>query len=303
MKALRNIILLTGITALSGCSAFNSFSDVDALNEVQATGNPFTQALTGEYRIFANNELESMIDYPDALHFARKGLAAATGEMVMPEPISDWNLRKSDIQQLSVARGRLIIAYDYGAREMAPAQSAKAQAAFDCWIEQQEENWDDGDAAACKSQFMETINSLENIVQAAPPSPEPTLEPETRPSPVIDASKPMVPENAVYLLFFNWNSSEISSGAEKVLQAVAEEVAKNPPSKINLLGHTDTSGSNAYNDKLALKRANNVRDALIFKGVDPNILAVNSFGENQLLVSTADNTREPANRRVNISFE
>ena len=77
MKALRNIVLLSGMIALSGCSAFNSFSEVDALNEAQAVGNPFTQALASEYREFANSELESMIDYPDALHFARKGLAAA----------------------------------------------------------------------------------------------------------------------------------------------------------------------------------------------------------------------------------
>ncbi len=303
MKSLRNIILLTGMIALSGCSAFTSFSEVDALNEAQATGNPFTQALAGEYRTFANSELESMIDYPDALHFARKGLAAAAGDMVMPEPISDWNLSKSDMQQLSVARGRLVLAYDYGAREVAPGPSARAQAAFDCWIEQQEENWDDGDAAACKSQFMGAMNALEGMVQAPPPPPpEPVFEPVAA-APVIDASQPMAPENAVYLVFFNWDSSELTSGANNVLDAVAQEVARNPPRLIKLAGHADTSGAKTYNQKLSFKRGKNVRDALIARGIRPNMLSVDSMGENELLVATPDNVREPANRRVNISFE
>ena len=229
MKSLRNMVLATSLLALSACSAFTSFSEVDALNEAQAVGNPFTQALAGEYREFANNELESMIDYPDALHFARKGLAAAAGEMVMPEPVTDWNLRKKDLAELGAARGRLVVAYDLGAREVAPAQSARAQAKFDCWIEQQEENWDDGDAFACKSEFMEAMNALEGMVQAPPPAPEPILEPVA--TPIIDASQPMAPENAVYLVFFNWDSSELTSGAMIVLDAVAQEVASNPPNK------------------------------------------------------------------------
>lgn len=303
MKSLRNIILLTGMIALSGCSAFSSFSEVDALNEAQAVGNPFTQALAGEYRTFANSELESMIDYPDALHFARKGLAAAAGDMVMPEPITDWNLSKSDMEQLSVARARLVIAYDYGAREVAPVPSARAQAAFDCWIEQQEENWDDGDAASCKSQFMAAMNALEGMVQAPPPAPAP--EPAFIPAaaPLIDASQPMAPENAVYLVFFNWDSSELTSGANNVLDAVAQEVSVNPPRLIKLSGHADTSGAQTYNQKLSFKRGKNVRDALIARGISPGMLSVDSLGENELLVNTPDNVREPANRRVNISFE
>ena len=92
MKTLRNLVLTASVVLLGGCTVFDSFSEVDALNEAQAVGSPFTQALAGEYRTFSNRELREMLDYPDALHFARKGLAAAAGEVVMPEPVSDWNL-------------------------------------------------------------------------------------------------------------------------------------------------------------------------------------------------------------------
>lgn len=302
MKALRNFVLLSGLIALGGCSAFTSFSEVEALNEAQAVGNPFTQALAAEYREFSNNELESMIDYPDALHFARKGLAAAAGEMVMPEPISDWNLSKPDMEELSVARGRLVVAYDLGARETAPEQSARAQAKFDCWIEQQEENWHD-DVSECKGQFMEAMNALEGMIQAPPPAPaEPVMEPVAQ-EPVIDASQPMAPENAVYLVFFNWDKHNLTSGAMNVLDAVAQEVAANPPSRIVLVGHTDTSGPRDYNQKLSYQRVKNVRDALVGRGIASDMITMESRGENELLVDTPDNIREPANRRVTISFE
>lgn len=291
MKMLRNFVLVAGLVLVSGCTVFDSFSEVDALNETQAVGSPFTQALADEYRIFANRELREMMDYPDALHFARKGIAAASGEAVMPEPITDWNLEEPHIQELSAGRGRLIVAFDLGARETAPTEAAHAQAMFDCWIEQQEENWQDNDIINCKAGFEEAMNKLEGMLQA--PAPQP----------VVEAAEPMAPEDAVYLVFFNWDESLLGSGALNVLDAVAAEVAKNTPAQINVIGHADTSGPLDYNQKLALKRANAVRDALIQRGVDASLLMVDSRGESELLVDTPDNVREPANRRVNITFQ
>lgn len=285
--------------ATTGCTAFSSFSEVEALNEAEAVGSPFTQALASEYRTFANGELKDMFDYPDALHFARKGLAAASGDVVLPEPVSDWNLSESHLQELGAARGRLIVAYDLGAREIAPELSARAQAKFDCWIEQQEENWQDNDIGGCKSDFLEAMNQLEGSLQPPPPVVEPA--PELSPFDV-DADAPMAAENAMYLVFFNWDSSQLGSGALNVLDAVAEEVAKNPPASINVTGHTDTSGSATYNERLAVRRADRVKNALIERGVPADLIVTGAMGENDLLVATPDNVREPANRRVNISF-
>lgn len=302
MKMLRKVVMTAGIVALaggmSGCTAFKSFSEVDALNDAQAVGSPFTQALTSEYRAFANSELSDMFDYPDALHFARKGLSAAVGENVLPEPISDWNLNEEHIRELAAARGRLIVAYDLAARETAPELSAKAQAKFDCWIEGQEENWHDAGEMACKDEFLRYMAELEGMLE--PPAPVVEAAPDALFD--VDPNAPMAAENAMYLVFFNWDSSKLGSGALNVLDAVADEVAKNPPSSLNIVGHTDTSGSNAYNARLAIKRANKVRDALIERGVDPSIIVVDAMGETELLVETPDNVREPANRRVNISF-
>ncbi len=297
MNIFRNVILVTGMVALSGCTAFTSFSEVEALNDAQPVGSPFTQALASEYREFSNTELKDNFDYPDALHFARKGLAAASGETVLPEPVADWNLGEKHLQELGAARGRLIVAYDLGARETAPALSARAQAKFDCWIESQEEHWSDTDVP-CKKDFLDAIGQLEGQLQ--PAAAQPVVEAIDNYG--VDPNAPMAAENAMYLVFFDWDRSDLGSGAQSVLDAVADEIAKNPPASINVVGHADTSGPTDYNARLALKRANNVKDALVQRGVDASSIMVDAKGENEPLVATPDNVREPANRRVNISF-
>ena len=299
MKSMRILMMMAGVMLLSACTMFDTYDEVNALNEAQPVGSPFTQALAAEYKEFANTELKDMFDYPDALHFARKGLAAAAGESVMPEPVGDWNLSEDNIKELSAARGRLIVTFDLGARELAPAAAAKAQAKFDCWIEQQEENWQTDDILSCKKGYLEAIEHLESLVQQAP-APVAQAEPAPAPAP---EPPPMAPEEAMYLVFFNWDSSELSSGAFGVLDAAADEVKKNPPKQINVTGHADTSGEKEYNKKLSFRRANAVRDALAKRGVAQDLMKVESRGEEELLVPTPDNVREPANRRVNISFE
>jgi OOP family OmpA-OmpF porin len=311
MNILRNTLLVIGAFSLSGCTVFKSFSDVEALNEAQAVGSPFTQALASEYRTFANTELNDMFDYPDALHFARKGLTAASGEVVMPEIVADWNLEENHVHDLSAARVRLGTAFDLGARERYPNLTARAQAKFDCWIEQQEENWQDDDISSCKTDFEAAMTELESgfdqpiVIEGNADVPvEMTEAPMVvEESMQIEASEPMEPENAMYLVFFNWDSADISAGALNVLDAVADEVAQNTPATINVVGHADTSGPSTYNKRLAFKRANKVRDALVEKGVDPALVMVEARGEKELLVETPDDVREPANRRVNISFQ
>ncbi len=296
MKVIRSLVLGACVIGLGACSNYQAHSEVKALNEVQAVGSPFTQYLAGEYRTFTNRELNEMFDYPDALHFARKGLAAAAGEVVMPEPISDWNLNPQHMEELSTARGRLVVAFDLGAREVAAQQSAIAQARFDCWIEQQEENWQDNDISQCKSQFLEAMNALEGMVQPAQVPPEPML-------PVEAPAAPMKVEEAMYLVFFDFDKSAIASSGESVLDAVGTEVKSRSLNAVNVLGHTDRAGSRTYNNRLALKRANSVREALIKRGVNASLIKVDGRGEDQNLVATDDNVREPANRRAEITFQ
>lgn len=298
MYKFKGIVLgLAAICTLGACS-YDSFSEVEALNNSQAVGSPFTQRLAAEYRDFSNVEQNEMFDYPDSLHFARKGLAAAGGEVVLPEPISDWNLSPEHVKELGTARGRLIKALDMGAREMLPDQAAIAQARFDCWIEQQEENWQNDDISTCKNDFFGALKGLEDQMTAVATPAEPPVKIEAEPA------EPMKIENAVYLVFFDFDKAKVTDEGNSIVDAVVTELNNRADvTVISVVGHTDTAGSNDYNQRLAMKRAQSVMDVLVAKGINPALVRMESRGETDLIVQTADGIREPANRRVSISFE
>lgn len=302
MKILRSLVLIAGIMTVSACSGFDKMDEVKALNNANAVGNAFTQKLAEEYRNYTNRELKTYSDHADSLHFARKGLAAARGDMVMPEPVSDWNLKPGNAEELIAMRSRLVNVMALGSRETQPDLSAFAQARFDCWIEEQEENFQAEQISACKSQFMDALTQLEAAMPAAPaPMPEQPMA-EAEPFDV-DPSQPMKVENAKYIVFFDFDQSDLNAGANSILDAAAEEAKNRQLVSINLVGHTDTSGSRDYNQKLSMKRANVVRDAMVQRGVASNLLSVNHRGEEELMVETADGVREPANRRTEITFQ
>ncbi len=87
------------------------------------------------------------------------------------------------------------------------------------------------------------------------------------------------------------------------LQKLAHMLIDFPNMRVEIQGHTDSKGDDAYNQKLSMKRANVVRDAMVQRGVQANLLSVNHRGEDALLVETADGVREPANRRTEITFQ
>jgi OOP family OmpA-OmpF porin len=301
-KMLRPLMVMAAVALVAACSP-KKLDEVKALNDASGSGNAFTQALTTEYKNFVNSELDTYEDHADSLHFSRKGLAAARGDMVMPEPVSDWNVLPGHAEELINSRARLVNVFALGAREMQPQLSAVAQARFDCWIEEQEENFQQNNISACKSDFM---NALAQLESAMPPPPLPAPEPE--PMVVddglgIDPSEPMAIENAKYIVFFDFDESTLNAGANSILDAAAQEAISRNLNGVMVVGHTDTSGSNAYNERLSMQRATAVRDALIQRGVNAGIIMTQNRGENELLVDTADGVREPANRRAEITFQ
>jgi OOP family OmpA-OmpF porin len=301
MKAFKSLALSVALVTVAACSAFEGNNEVEKLNEASASGSPFTQQLTSEYRAFSNYELNSERDYADALHFARKGLEAAAGTVVMPEPVNDWDLTASDIAELSEAYGRLTSAFDRGAREILPGKSAIAQARYDCWIEEQEEVAKGGQSDVnCKADFLALMSEIEAALPAAvAPAPEAFPEPVS----MIDANEPLNVQEAMYLVFFDFDSTRVGDGGLNVLDTVVQEVQSRNIQTVRVVGHTDTSGSDAYNQRLAMQRANKVKSELMSRGVPASAIITEGRGENELLVSTTDGIREPANRRAVITFD
>jgi len=297
MKLVKRVLCLMGVLVIAACSGVGSNSTVDALNKAQAVGSPFTKTLAAEYRDYANMKQNQFMDHADALHFARKGLASASGVVVMPETLDDWDLSDKNIVDLTQARADLVDALENGGRELASDKAGVAQAKFDCWVEQQEESWSKD--VPCKSQFHDALKALQDVVGKKPVE-------EAFPAPVTEMPKgePVAVEQAMFIVFFDWDKNDITASANDVLDAVAQEIrSRKDINGIVVVGHTDTSGGVAYNQKLSLRRAEAVKKGLVARGVDAAKLRVEGRGKTDLLVQTADGVREPANRRAQITLE
>jgi OmpA-OmpF porin, OOP family len=123
---------------------------------------------------------------------------------------------------------------------------------------------------------------------AAPPPPPPPAPAVAPPS---------------FMVFFDWDRSNLSQQALNTIRQAAAAFKAKGNARITATGHTDTSGPEAYNMALSLRRANAVKDALVREGVPAQAITVIGRGEQGLLVQTADGVREPQNRRVEIVIQ
>jgi len=109
--------------------------------------------------------------------------------------------------------------------------------------------------------------------------------------------------NAVYFVFFDFDKYAITPAAQDILNTVVSDARRTNASRLNVVGHTDTSGSPAYNQALSERRAGAVREALVQRGVPSGQIATRGLGESQPLIATGDGVREPSNRRAEIRFQ
>jgi OOP family OmpA-OmpF porin len=275
MKLIKILGVVGALGVLAACT-----SDLQRIRTTEPSGGtPFTQALTKEYRDLAVFEADEMMDWRDAGYYARRGLQSAAGEVVLPEDPVNRDLPEDSLSEINDVRARLLAALDGGARDNKPEIAARAQSRFDCWLEQQEENFQEDHISACRDELLAALAEME----AAPVPP------------------PAAP--AVYLVLFDFDKSNINKAGQAVLNQVLADAAKAGGVKISATGHADRAGSEDYNMALSLRRADSVREALIAAGVSADAITVAGRGESEPAVPTADGVKEQANRRVVIVLQ
>lgn len=145
---------------------FQLYDGVAAVRDQADRRDGFEHSLAAEYRRFTLYEADDMADWIDAEHFAEKTLASARGETVPPEDLADWQLGEAQRPALQSSRARLISAFERDSRILAPHASARAQAQFDCWVEQAEEGHQTDDIAACRTGFLNAMLEIDAKLDA-----------------------------------------------------------------------------------------------------------------------------------------
>ena len=242
----------------------------------KAGGSDFSGYLAEGYSDLALYEDGLMFDRKSAQLYAGKAAQAASGGGVGLEDPRARAIGQPDLGELLAARHKISHALSDGAASFTPRLAARAQTSYDCWVEQVEENIQPDHIDECRNAFFDALRGI---------------------------SIPDAIEGHVLTVYFAFDSSELSDKAMADIDALANDLRSSHDLGMIVTGHTDTSGSNAYNEALSRRRAVAVRDYLRQTGlevVENDNLKLDYQGESQPAVITPDGTPEQANRRTEI---
>ena len=99
---------------------------------------------------------------------------------------------------------------------------------------------------------------------------------------------------------FGVDSSTVQPAFQSTLDKVASTLTQYEKTFVDVMGHTDSTGSDAYNQSLSERRAASVAGYLTSRGVQSARLATRGYGESQPKASNVDEAGRAANRRVEI---
>jgi outer membrane protein OmpA-like peptidoglycan-associated protein/tetratricopeptide (TPR) repeat protein len=102
---------------------------------------------------------------------------------------------------------------------------------------------------------------------------------------------------------FGFDSYTLSADAKKILDEIAEFIAKNPNVKVDMKGFTDSVGNPAYNKELSRKRVHAAKEYLAGKGVNGNAINIGFFGPDKPTIPNTTDKNRQYNRRVEIRID
>lgn len=168
------------------------------------------------------------------------------------------------------------------------------------WVDSNGQIVRDGHGNCLKTSFWtaeaaKTIKGCPGYVEPVAAAPAPA--PAPAPTPVVKK----INLNAGVL--FAFDSAKLSpAGDKEIAKAAAEAKGMKSVSMVLVEGHTDNIGTAAYNQKLSLKRAMTVRDALVKHGVPADKIEAKGYGFDKPVATNKTRDGRQQNRRVEITI-
>ena len=103
-------------------------------------------------------------------------------------------------------------------------------------------------------------------------------------------------------ILFGYDSSTLQPEAKANISKLADILKKYPDSNVLITGHTDSDGSDNYNQTLSEKRAKSVSDYAAYQGISSSRLSIVGLGENEPVASNDTENGKQLNRRVEIAI-
>jgi len=259
-------LTLAGCSYLPGANLGGTFTAENYLGQSIA-GDDFNSALAREYQALAVRSARTDVNWMDSTAYVAKSQAAASGG------VAPWSPGDLGVEADGYQSAVDVITANAAAR---PAACAKAQAMWDQYLESLAEG-----AFACIS-AADAKAMLDEAVAAC-----------------IGAQGDMT-------VFFGFDQATITSAAMDVINGVVDMLANYTDPLVSIVGHTDTVGSVAYNQRLSERRATAVERAILARAAEQGIeiggITKAGRSELELAVETADGVREPRNRRATIAI-
>lgn len=276
---------------------FGSLFDTKSGLYDQADGIAFEQGLFVGYSALSdelgNNYLNFDWDFVDAELFNFKARSAAADDIVLPENPLDRDLTEEERTTFFKALRRLRQGFEKGGRTIIPAQAARAQVAYDCWIV----SVDDGDpekAEICQAEFEEAMDQVEAVATTAL-----TEFPSANRADAVSATSGAVES---FFVYFDFDRSNILTEGSRAIGEILTAALADPELTVRITAHTDTVGTLDYNQALSERRANAVIGALVEGGISPDRIVSVPVGKTQPLVPTPDGVREQFNRVAEVDL-
>ncbi len=99
---------------------------------------------------------------------------------------------------------------------------------------------------------------------------------------------------------FDTGRTEIKPNLQPILNQFAQGLSSQPNTEIRIVGHTDSTGSDAVNNPLSVNRAASARDYLVAHGVDSRRIQIDGRGEREPIADNATEAGRAKNRRIEI---